>query len=117
MKTYVISSSYSRRASLVVILLVLACSSNLSCPLHLCLSPFNTRRNMSVILILACALIALPSALASCGPISDVTLTFYGWPDNSPAGSDNAFDCGRGKNADGEPKAGGTKLSGTLLVL
>ena len=52
-------------------------------------------------------LTALPSALASCLPITDVTLTFYGWPDNSPPGSDNAFDCGRGLNADGEPKAGG----------
>ena len=64
---------------------------------------------MFVILALTYALSALPSALASCEPISDVTLTFYGWPDNSPPGSDNAFDCGRGTNPDGEPKAGGTK--------
>ncbi|KAM0794795.1 hypothetical protein BDR22DRAFT_939914 [Usnea florida] len=63
---------------------------------------------MFVILALTYALSALPSALASCEPISDVTLTFYGWPDNSPPGSDNAFDCGRGTNPDGEPKAGGT---------
>lgn len=63
---------------------------------------------MFVILALAYVLIALPSTLASCGPIDDVTLTFYGWPDNSPPGSDNAFDCGRGKNADGNPMAGGS---------
>ncbi|CAD6590791.1 MAG: hypothetical protein ASARMPRED_005007 [Alectoria sarmentosa] len=63
---------------------------------------------MLVISVLAYALLALPSAQASCGPISDVTLTFYGWPDNSPPGSDNAFDCGRGTNADGNPIAGGS---------
>lgn len=63
---------------------------------------------MFVIVALAYALAALPSTLASCGPINDVTLTFYGWPDNSPPGSDNAFDCGRGNNADGSPKAGGS---------
>lgn len=63
---------------------------------------------MFVILLLACVLTALPSALTSCGPISDVTLTFYGWPDNSPPGSDIAFDCGRGKNPDGNPMAGGS---------
>ncbi len=72
---------------------------------------------MFIILALAYALRALPSALASCGPINDVTLTFYGWPDNSPPGSDNAFDCGRGKNADGSPMAGGIKTCDVLLVI
>ena len=72
---------------------------------------------MFITLALACALIALPSTLASCGPINDVTLTFYGWPDNSPPGSDNAFDCGRGKNADGNPEAGGIKAYEIFLVL
>ena len=72
---------------------------------------------MFVGLLVACALTALPSALASCGPINDVTLTFYGWPDNSPPGSDNAFDCGRGKNAAGNPEAGGTRPCDILLVL
>ena len=72
---------------------------------------------MLVILVFAYALTALPSAQASCGPISDVTLTFYGWPDNSPPGSDNAFDCGRGNNADGNPMAGGTIFATFLLVL
>lgn len=72
---------------------------------------------MFVILALAYALIALPSTLASCGPINDVRLTFYGWPDNSPPGSDNAFDCGRGDNADGIPKAGGRKKAYGIFIL
>ena len=72
---------------------------------------------MFVVLALAYALSALPLTLASCGPIDDVTLTFYGWPDNSPPGSDNAYDCGRGNNADGEPIAGGTKACDIFLVL
>lgn len=66
---------------------------------------------MFVILALAFALTALPSTLASCDPINDVTLTFYGWPDNSPAGSGTAFDCGRGL------KAGGTNTCDIFLVL
>lgn len=81
------------------------------------MSLFKPIRSMFVILALAYVLIALPSTLASCGPIDDVTLTFYGWPDNSPPGSDNAFDCGRGKNADGNPMAGGTKACQIVLVL
>lgn len=72
---------------------------------------------MFVKIALAHALTALPLTQASCGPINDVTLNFYGWPDISPPGSDNAFDCGRGKNADGQPMAGGTEIREVFSVL
>ncbi len=47
------------------------------------------------------------SSAASCEAKDNVKVTFYGWPDNSPPGPANAFDCGRGKSSDGEPIAGG----------
>ena len=65
---------------------------------------------MFVALALTCALTALPSTLASCRLINEVALTFYGSPDDSPPRSDIAFDCGRGKNANGEPMAGGMEI-------
>ena len=40
----------------------------------------------------------------------EVALTFYGSADDSPPQSDIAFDCGRGKNANGEPMAGGMEI-------
>ena len=64
---------------------------------------------MYITLALTCALTALPSTLASCGLINEVALTFNGSPDDSPQ-SDIAFDCGRGKSANGEPMAGGMKI-------
>lgn len=36
-------------------------------------------------------------ALATCSTIGSVTHTFYGWPDNDPAGAATAYDCG-GRN-------------------
>ena len=65
----------------------------------------NTRIS---VLALVSLLQAIPSLAGSCAPINNVKVTFYGWPDNSPPGPANAFDCGRGKGADGEPIAGGT---------
>ena len=65
----------------------------------------HTRSN---ILALVSLLQAIPSLASSCAPINNVKVTFYGWPDNSPPGPANAFDCGRGKGPDGEPIAGGT---------
>jgi hypothetical protein len=41
------------------------------------------------------------SASASCTKIGDMTHTFYGYPDNSPAGPAIAHDCGRGYSAGG----------------
>ena len=70
---------------------------------------------MFITLALTCALTALPSTLASCGLMNEVALTFYGSPDDSPSRSDIAFDCGRGKNADGEPMAGGMDIYLLLL--
>lgn len=60
--------------------------------------------------------LALASAVrftyaASCEAKDNVKITFYGWPDNSPPGPANAFDCGRGKDSSGEPIAGGTFLN------
>lgn len=66
--------------------------------------------SMFVTLALICALTALPSTLASCGLVNEVALTFYGSPDDSPPQSDVAVDCGRGKNANGEPMAGGMDI-------
>ena len=65
----------------------------------------NTRIS---VLALVNLLQAIPSLAGSCAPINNVKVTFYGWPDNSPPGPANAFDCGRGKGPDGEPIAGGT---------
>ena len=42
-----------------------------------------------------------------CAVIQNVKTTFYGWPDNSPPGPQNARDCGRGKAPSGDPLAGG----------
>lgn len=70
---------------------------------------------MFVVLVLAYAITTLPSALATCGLVSGVTVAFYGWPDNSPSGSDNAFDCGHGQNADREPIAGNIQSLDMLL--
>ena len=66
--------------------------------------------SMFFILALTCALTVLPSTLASCGLINKVALAVYGSPDDSPPRSDIAFDCERGKNANGEPIAGGTDI-------
>jgi hypothetical protein len=41
------------------------------------------------------------ASAAACSEQADVATTFYGWPDNSPAGAAIAFDCGRGFNAGG----------------
>jgi len=57
---------------------------------------------------IALAYIIQTSSAASCEAKDNVRVTFYGWPDNSPPGPANAFDCGRGKPSDGEPIAGGT---------
>ena len=61
-----------------------------------------------------CAVVAFASSTfiptvfaASCAPIDNVELTFYGWHDNDPPSPDNAFDCGRGNGPDGTPIAGG----------
>ncbi|MCJ1455909.1 hypothetical protein MMC28_006266 [Mycoblastus sanguinarius] len=59
-------------------------------------------------LALTCIAGALPTLAQQCSTVDNVFITFYGWPDNSPPGADNAFDCGRGKGPDGEPIAGGT---------
>ncbi|OJJ84958.1 uncharacterized protein ASPGLDRAFT_147568 [Aspergillus glaucus CBS 516.65] len=37
----------------------------------------------------------------SCSTVSQVTLTFYGWPDNDPPSAEIAYDCGRGNKAGG----------------
>ena len=73
---------------------------------------------MLITLALICALTTLPSTLASSGIINEVALTFNGSPDDSPPQSDVAFDCGRGKNANGELMAGGMDicLSTSLLA-
>ena len=42
-----------------------------------------------------------PLVVAQCSTQSDVTVTFYGYPDNSPPGPDIAYDCGRGYTASG----------------
>ncbi|CAM6083359.1 unnamed protein product [Calypogeia fissa] len=46
----------------------------------------------------AAALIVTASA---CSVVSNVEITFYGYPDNSPPGPDIAYDCGRGTSASG----------------
>ena len=84
--------------------------SNFDCPLIILLSLFEPIPAMFIILALICALMALPSTLASCGPINEVALTFYGSPEISAPGPDTAFDCGRSTSADGESMAGGTKI-------
>ncbi|RAL16785.1 uncharacterized protein BO97DRAFT_420179 [Aspergillus homomorphus CBS 101889] len=47
------------------------------------------------------ALAGLASAVAACSTESDVTVTFYGFPDNDPPSADIAYDCGRGNSAGG----------------
>jgi hypothetical protein len=45
-----------------------------------------------------CAVVALFSGMATaCSTISQVTTTFYGYPDNSPPGPGTAYNCG-GRN-------------------
>lgn len=51
-------------------------------------------------------LIPLPSVLFSlslaCSTVSNVKITFYGWPDNSPPGAGTAYNCdGRNNIAGG----------------
>ena len=53
---------------------------------------------------------------ASCAPINNVELTFYGWHDNDPPSPDNAFNCGRGNGPDGNPIAGGMLFGFTQSV-
>lgn len=84
-------------------------SSNFCRPLIL-LFVLEKRHSMFIILALICALSALPWALALCGPINEVTLSFFGSPGVLPSGSDTAFDCGRGTSADGKPGTGGTEF-------
>lgn len=43
-----------------------------------------------------------PLVAAQCSTQSDVEITFYGYPDNSPPGAAIAYDCGRGYTAGGE---------------
>lgn len=69
------------------------------------------KRHTFTTIALASIFQSLPSHAASCGAINDVKLTFYGWPDNSPPGPANAFDCGRGKDSNGDPIAGGRPSS------
>lgn len=85
-------------------------SSNLCRPLILLFILLKNRHSMFIILALTCTLLALPWTLALCGPINEVTFSFFGSPDVLPSGSDTAFDCGRGTSADGKPMAGGTKF-------
>ncbi|RAH41747.1 uncharacterized protein BO95DRAFT_372394 [Aspergillus brunneoviolaceus CBS 621.78] len=47
------------------------------------------------------ALAGLLSTAAACSTESDVTVTFYGYPDNDPPSADIAYDCGRGYTAGG----------------
>jgi hypothetical protein len=37
----------------------------------------------------------------ACQQVSKFFITFYGWPDNDPPGTDIAYDCGRGNTAAG----------------
>ncbi|RHZ63226.1 uncharacterized protein CDV56_106715 [Aspergillus thermomutatus] len=52
------------------------------------------------LMITAVASLALTSVQA-CDIVPAVTYTFYGFPDNEPAGHDIAYDCGRGRIAGG----------------
>lgn len=76
-------------------------SSNLWRPLILLFDLLENRRSMFIILALTSALLALPWTLALCGPINEVTFSFFGSPGNLPSGPDTTFDCGRGTGADG----------------
>ncbi|EMD64870.1 hypothetical protein GGP41_002870 [Bipolaris sorokiniana] len=47
------------------------------------------------------ALSSLSLTVMGCSTVTKVTHTFYGYPDNDPAGPATAYDCGRGFKAGG----------------
>lgn len=73
-------------------------------------------KQFSALTALASSIIVSAAFAASCGPIDNVELTFYGWHDNDPPSPDNAFDCGRGNGPDGSPIAGGKQLLSMVTV-
>jgi len=52
-------------------------------------------------ILLLSAVVAFNALTASACSSQQVKQTFYGWPDNDPAGSGIAYDCGRGFTAGG----------------
>jgi len=60
------------------------------------------KSNTFTTLALASIVQALLSLAASRAPITDVKVTFYDWPDNSPPGPANVFDYRRGNSPDGD---------------
>ena len=51
-------------------------------------------------------LLSAASPARSCQVQTNWKITFFGYPDNSPAGGDIAFDCGRGFTAGGDGSLG-----------
>ena len=90
-------------------ILFLPCRSRRCCSPSLFSHILKMKSNKLNALALTCIAGALPTLAQQCSTVDNVFITFYGWPDNSPPGADNAFDCGRGKGPDGEPIAGGTQ--------
>jgi hypothetical protein len=54
-----------------------------------------------MLLIFASILASLVLPGLACQQVPGFLMTFYGWPDNDPAGTDIAHDCGRGYTAAG----------------
>lgn len=57
---------------------------------------------MKSVATLAAAGAALVGFASACSIFSNVEVTFYGWPDNSPPGAGTAYDCGRNYIAGGK---------------
>lgn len=60
----------------------------------------------SLSLLTLTALLSASSPATSCQVQTNWKITFFGYPDNSPAGADIAFDCGRGFTAGGDGSLG-----------
>lgn len=58
------------------------------------------------LLTLTALLLSASSPATSCEVQTNWKITFFGYPDNSPAGGDIAFDCGRGFTAGGDGSLG-----------
>lgn len=58
------------------------------------------------LLTLTALLLSALSPATSCKVQTNWKITFFGYPDNSPAGGDIAFDCGRGFTAGGDGSLG-----------
>lgn len=59
-----------------------------------------------ICLLTLIALLSASSPATSCQVQTNWKITFFGYPDNSPAGADIAFDCGRGFTAGGDGSLG-----------